>query len=411
MSRTWPCKVFVVAGLLVAFHGVCPGQANVQAPTFPHPQQHRQQGFFDYVLGKVNPDGKNYGDSMQNGRDAVVQHSVDDLYFWSNVVNLLLLTGACGVVLLQWRSADKKEVIAASLITELWNSRVSDRIEIERRPPWTCSRAISCFSEGSKPCRAVSRTSSNDSTRQHFSSIRNAGVMRLSRAHRRFPMSHKTPSDFPRHDEWLSYVHDHIPADEQPYVLACGRTHLFRNFYKVRGRSLPLELENDLRRVQALPKPERMESLEELNKRIFTDITGFLFDQIRPRAVHIGAAELETPRQQIEKLRTYLTEKNRYFAIWTAYKRELRGQAPSAGWDQYVREQLGSDSEDDIAFTYVMAELDRLLLYFHDRNAPLPKYLFGRCWFLHYLRGPERMLQTKALLNMLTSEIGGCASV
>jgi hypothetical protein len=37
------------------------------------------------------------------------------------------------IILLQWRGADKREVIAASLIAQLWNGRVSDRIEIERR--------------------------------------------------------------------------------------------------------------------------------------------------------------------------------------------------------------------------------------------------------------------------------------
>ncbi|HEY0308151.1 MAG TPA: hypothetical protein VGB94_08320 [Acidobacteriaceae bacterium] len=62
-----------------------------------------------------------------------MEHTIDDLYFWSNVVTLLLLIGTVAVVFLQWRSADKKEVIAASFIAELWNGRVSDRIEIERR--------------------------------------------------------------------------------------------------------------------------------------------------------------------------------------------------------------------------------------------------------------------------------------
>jgi hypothetical protein len=85
------------------------------------------------VLDKVNPNGNDYGSTMQIGRDSVVEHSIDDLYFWSNVVTLLLLTGAVAAVFLQWRSADKKEVIAAALITELWNGRVSDRIEIDRR--------------------------------------------------------------------------------------------------------------------------------------------------------------------------------------------------------------------------------------------------------------------------------------
>ena len=63
----------------------------------------------------------------------VVEDTIDDLYFWSNVVTLLLLSGLVAVVLLQWRAADKREVIAASLIAQLWNGRVSDRIEIERR--------------------------------------------------------------------------------------------------------------------------------------------------------------------------------------------------------------------------------------------------------------------------------------
>ena len=133
MSSVWRSKVLVVAGLSVASLGVFPGQANVQAQTLPHPQQHRQQGFFDYALGKVNPSSKDFGASMQSGRDAVVEHSVDDLYFWSNVITLLLLTEACGTLLFQWRSADKREVIAAALISELWNGRVSDRIEIDRR--------------------------------------------------------------------------------------------------------------------------------------------------------------------------------------------------------------------------------------------------------------------------------------
>ncbi len=116
-----------------------PPAADCQTPTqakqtsvSPHPAR-KQQGFFDYMLGKVNPNGNDYGASMQVGRDAVVEHSIDDLYFWSNAMTLLLLTGVSTIVFLQWHSADKKEVIAASLIAQLWNGRVSDRIELERR--------------------------------------------------------------------------------------------------------------------------------------------------------------------------------------------------------------------------------------------------------------------------------------
>lgn len=108
-------------------------QMQTQAAVAPRPPSHKQQGFFDYVLGKVNPNGNDYGASMQAGRDAAVANTVDDLYFWSNALTLLLLSGSVTIILLQWRSEAKREIIAAALIAELWNGRVSDRVELERR--------------------------------------------------------------------------------------------------------------------------------------------------------------------------------------------------------------------------------------------------------------------------------------
>lgn len=109
------------------------GQSTDQPGHAPAQPAAKRQGFFDYALGKINAQEKHYGASMEVQRTGMVEHTVDDLYFWSNVVTLLLLCGVSGVVLFQWRSADKREVIAASLIAQLWNGRVSDRIEIERR--------------------------------------------------------------------------------------------------------------------------------------------------------------------------------------------------------------------------------------------------------------------------------------
>jgi hypothetical protein len=123
-----------IAILLCCMHGQSLGQT-LDRPTTPTSQSApKRQGFFDYALGKINPHGIDYGASMESGRNAVVENTIDDLYFWSNVVTLLLLSGLVAIVLLQWRAADKREVIAASLIAQLWNGRVSDRIEIERRP-------------------------------------------------------------------------------------------------------------------------------------------------------------------------------------------------------------------------------------------------------------------------------------
>jgi hypothetical protein len=70
---------------------------------------------------------------MANGRSDLVGHTIDDLYFWSNAVTLGLLVCSAGIIYFEWRSAVKKEIVAATIIAELWNGRVSDRIEILRR--------------------------------------------------------------------------------------------------------------------------------------------------------------------------------------------------------------------------------------------------------------------------------------
>jgi hypothetical protein len=121
-----------LCALMLAFAAPSSGQTlNPAAPSQHSPR--KQEGFFDFVLGKINPNGNDYGARIQSGRDAVVVNTVDDLYFWSNVMTLLLLTGSVAVILLQWRSEAKREVIAAAIIAELWNGRVSDGIELNRR--------------------------------------------------------------------------------------------------------------------------------------------------------------------------------------------------------------------------------------------------------------------------------------
>ena len=107
-------------------------QTHGQSGSRTMPMQ-RPQGFFDFVLGKINPEDTNFGASIERARRSLVQYTIDDLYFISNAVTLVLLSGFAVIVLFQWRAMSKRELIAASLITQLWNGRISDRIEIERR--------------------------------------------------------------------------------------------------------------------------------------------------------------------------------------------------------------------------------------------------------------------------------------
>jgi hypothetical protein len=100
------------------------GQDHASTPNTQPQKSHKAQGFADYALGKVNPNDTDYGAALDAARGATVAHTMDDLYFWSNVVALILLTGVTTVFFFHLRAADKKEI---------WNGRVSDRTEIERR--------------------------------------------------------------------------------------------------------------------------------------------------------------------------------------------------------------------------------------------------------------------------------------
>jgi hypothetical protein len=121
---------------ILLFCAIAPGpvaQTQTVLPEKTGPTQLQRQGFLDYALGKINPSNTDYGTAMANGRSDLVGHTIDDLYFWSNAITLGLLVCAAGIIYFEWRSAAKKEIVAATIIAELWNGRVSDKIEIVRR--------------------------------------------------------------------------------------------------------------------------------------------------------------------------------------------------------------------------------------------------------------------------------------
>jgi hypothetical protein len=126
-------QVSIACSILALSAAMANGQDHADPPSAPHQTVRRSEGFLDYMLGKINPANKDYGLGAAGLRSEAVHDSIDDLYFWSNLVTLSLLASITVIRVLEHRSAEKKEVICVTLITQLWNGRVSDLIEIERR--------------------------------------------------------------------------------------------------------------------------------------------------------------------------------------------------------------------------------------------------------------------------------------
>jgi hypothetical protein len=223
-------------------------------------------------------------------------------------------------------------------------------------------------------------------------------------------MTKKTPSDFESHDDWLTHVRSEIPGPEQPYALAVGRMDLYRSFYRMRGLPFPAQFAEELERIETLLDPGRTVALEALNDVIFGALTMHLFNRAQPTTSIDEWQTPASPRRQTQELLSHLAQKNPYFALWSGYKSGVSDRSVAEKWDDYLAQELGPHCAEEIGFTHSMVELDRLLTLFRDDNRSLPGLAFERIWFLHYLRGPERMAQTRALLGMLMAELGACTS-
>jgi hypothetical protein len=223
-------------------------------------------------------------------------------------------------------------------------------------------------------------------------------------------MTRTIPSDFGSHDDWLLYVRREIPVPEQPYALALGRIDLFRSFYLMQGLPFPIPVAQEFERIEMLQDPERTAALEALNGEVLRNLTVRLFNQAQSNASERDSRFLPSPREQIQELRNHLAQQNPYFGHWVVYKRDVKDHPVTEEWDEYLLQELGARSAEEIAFAHAMVELEKLLSLFHDGNRVLPGLSFERIWFLHYLRGPERMLQTRAVLGLLTTELAACAS-
>jgi len=118
-----------------------------------------------------------------------------------------------------------------------------------------------------------------------------------------------------------------------------------------------------------------------------------------------------TATEEIDELLSHLKRTNPHFALWDLYKRGVSGDFAAGEWRQFLLEQLGPRSEEEIEFACAMVGLDKLLAVYREQARPLPMLLFERICFLHCIRGPERMAQTRAILGTLTAELLVCTSV
>lgn len=122
-----------LAGLLLAMLPlVCFAQARPAGdPVGQAPSSKPKDGFIDFALKSVNASDKDYGQCLDENRKILVDETVRNGYFWSNVIALGLLACLFIIIVYQHRVQTVREWTAAEVLMQYENglSRANAQVD------------------------------------------------------------------------------------------------------------------------------------------------------------------------------------------------------------------------------------------------------------------------------------------
>jgi len=102
--------------LLAATWATTQAQRSTYDPAAKNPQKQRGS-FVDFVLNQINPGNRDYGQEIEDARQAVIAKTIDNFLFWSNSCALLLLASAFLVIAHQTKERKHRQIIVARFLT------------------------------------------------------------------------------------------------------------------------------------------------------------------------------------------------------------------------------------------------------------------------------------------------------
>ena len=96
-------------------------------PGSPKPRD----GFLDFTLKRINRSGTNYGQCLGEGRTMLLEETVGNACFWSNVIALGLLGCLFIIIVHQHRIQAKREWTAAEMLNQFEQALARARAQVE----------------------------------------------------------------------------------------------------------------------------------------------------------------------------------------------------------------------------------------------------------------------------------------
>ena len=124
MDVKCPLRIAVAAVLIVTLSPFSFSQTRQSSydPTAQRRSPKPPDGFLDFTLKRVNPSDKNYGQCVDEGRAALLEETVRNGYFWSNLIALGLLGCLLVIIIFQHRIGVRREWAAAEILAQFERS-------------------------------------------------------------------------------------------------------------------------------------------------------------------------------------------------------------------------------------------------------------------------------------------------
>ena len=90
-----------------------------------------KDSFLDFTLKRINPSDANYGQCLGEGRTLLLEETVRNAYFWSNVVALGLLGCLFIIIVYQHRIQAKREWTTAQMLNQFGQSLARSRAQVD----------------------------------------------------------------------------------------------------------------------------------------------------------------------------------------------------------------------------------------------------------------------------------------
>jgi cytoskeletal protein RodZ len=89
-----------------------------------------QDSFLDFTLKRINPSDANYGQCLGEYRRMLLEETLRNAYFWSNIVALGVLGWLFLVMVYQQRAQTRRERTTAEIVTQLEQSLARSRTQL-----------------------------------------------------------------------------------------------------------------------------------------------------------------------------------------------------------------------------------------------------------------------------------------